>query len=71
LTKRLAGIALAAAAAASFALPAAPAQAAGCVSPVTTPVECAKELLVAGSPALPDCVYYGTFPLVCLPPAST
>ena len=41
MTKRLAGMAIAAAAAASFALSAAPASA-------------------------DDCVYYGTFPLVCL-----
>lgn len=69
MTKRLAGLTIAAVAAATFALPAAPAQAAGCVSLATTPVECIKEMVVA-NPDLPDCVYYGTFPLVCLPAAS-
>ena len=58
MTKRLAGLLAGAAAAASFALPAAPAHA-ECISYFTTPVDCALE-------AIPDCVYYGTFELVCL-----
>jgi hypothetical protein len=61
-------MAFAAAAAASFALPAAPAHASGCISMVTTPVQCILEMVAVDAP---DCVYYGTFPLVCVPPAST
>ena len=67
MTKRLAGMAIAAAAAASFALPAAPAQAAGCINMATTPVQCLLEKVAVDSPDVPECVYYGTFPLVCLP----
>lgn len=66
MTKRLAGMAFAAAAAASFVLPAAPAHAAGCINMVTTPVQCLLEQIKVESPDAPDCVYYGTFPLVCL-----
>ncbi len=45
MTKRLASLALGAAAAATFLMPAAPASAVGeCWSWITTPVECAKQL---------------------------
>lgn len=57
-TKRLAGVLAGMTAAASFALPAAPAHA-QCISMFTTPVDCLME-------AIPGCVYYGTFELVCL-----
>lgn len=63
LTKRILGLALGAAAAASLALPAAPAQAANCIGWATTPVECAQQV-VARIRAL--CPIEGTQP-TCLP----
>jgi hypothetical protein len=66
LTKRILGLALGAAAAASLALPAAPAHASNCISWATTPVECAQQV-VAQVRAL--CPIEGTRP-TCLPPAS-
>lgn len=66
MTKRIARIAIAAAAAATIALPAAPAQA-SCISLITTPVDCVKQALAG---AVSDCVYVGTFDIVCLPSAS-
>jgi len=66
LTKRIAGLAVIAATTATILLPAAPAQA-YCISLFTTPVDCVKEVLQSSSPALQDCVYYGTYELVCLP----
>lgn len=43
MTKRILGLGIAAAAAVSLALPAAPAQASDCISMFTTPVQCAEE----------------------------
>lgn len=63
MTKRIASLAIGAAAALTFALPAAPASAT-CISIETTPVECAKEAL--GGWSSDGCIWYGTFPLVCL-----
>lgn len=65
--KRIASLAVIAAATATVLLPAAPAQA-SCISLFTTPVDCVKEALVSSSPGL-QCVYYGTFELVCPPTA--
>ena len=62
MTKRIAGLAIAAAAAATFVLPAAPAHA-QCINPFTTPVDCALE---AVDEAVPSCVYLGTFEMVCV-----
>jgi hypothetical protein len=63
LTKRILALALGAAAAASLALPAAPAQAGSCIGWATTPVECAQEV-VARVRAV--CPIEGTQPR-CLP----
>ncbi|HVF06927.1 MAG TPA: hypothetical protein VNA20_18970 [Frankiaceae bacterium] len=69
MTKRIAGLVIAAATAASFALPAAPATAAGeCWSWVTTPAECARELVSQLTPGV-SCVRIGHTE-VCPPPAS-
>lgn len=63
MTKRLASLAVCAAAAVTFVLPAAPASAT-CISFEHTPVECAKEAL--GGVVSDGCVWYGTFKVACL-----
>ena len=63
MTKRIAALAVGAAAALSFALPAAPA-AATCISYDTTPVNCAQEALDGTIPE--DCIWYETY-WICPP----
>ena len=65
MTKRIATLAAGAAAALSFALPAAPASAT-CISFDTTPVDCAQEAL--DSVESGGCIWYETFP-ICPPVA--
>jgi hypothetical protein len=65
LTKRFIGIAVSAAAASAFLLPAAPANA-SCISMFTTPVDCIKEAVSVSI----TCVNYGTY-RICPPPATS
>lgn len=67
MTKRIAGLVIAAAAASAFILPAAPASAGECINMGTTPVECLLEAL--GSSVASPCVRYGTY-TICLGPVS-
>ena len=67
MTKRIAGLAIVAAAAASFVLPAAPATAAGeCINMGTTPVECLLEMLAPAA----ICIPRGHTPPICLAPVN-
>lgn len=65
MTKRILGLGVAAAAAFSLALPAAPAQADHCWSWFTTPVQCVEDTV---SSVLDVCRFEGTRP-TCLPDA--